>query len=356
MSGSLVLITGASGHLGFRVVVNALTAGHRVRAAVRSQARADDILASETIKSLKPGSALSFAIVPELLSPGVYDNAVKDVQYIIHTASPLAEPSDDMVKSMVEPAIKGTLNILEAAAKSPSVKRVVITSSVIAVIPWGDFIAEEVDRIFTANDVVPDSDAEGPFGHYFQGYAASKVKALNATKNFVSTKRPQFDVSNIMPGFFIGKSELVKESQQYIDGPGTNPTAFAQIMGRKSPSANPGTMVHVDDIAKVHVLALDPKVPGGQNFGMQTGGVDGRAWDDSLKVAKQHYAKEVEAGLFPVNGTQPSKRLRYDTSATEKTLGIKFRSYEEAVVSVIDAYLELRAKENSSSSAATHGH
>ena len=351
MSGSLVLVTGASGHMGFRVVVNALTAGYHVRAVVRSQARANDILGSESIKKLNPGSALTFVIVPDILATSAYDSAVKDVKYIIHTASPLADPSDDLKKTIIEPAIKGTLNILEAAAKAPSVKRLVITSSVIAVVPWGDFIAVEADRIYTADDVVEDSEVGGPYGHHFEAYAASKVKALNATKRFMKAERRHFDVNNVMPGFFIGKSELVTESRLSYDGHGTNKTAFAPIMGYKSPMANPGTMVHVDDIAKVHVLALGESIKGGQNFGMQTGGIDGDLWDDSIKFAKKHYPKEVEAGILPANGSQPTKRLRFDTSATEKILGIKFRSYEEAVVSVIDGYLELLAKEN-----ATNGH
>lgn len=344
MSGSLVLVTGASGHLGFNVITNALTSGYRVRAAVRSQARADDILAAPTIKTLNPGSALTFTIIPDILAPGAYDTATKDVTYIIHTASPLSEESPDMVKSMIEPAVHGTLNILHAAAKTPSVKRVVITSSVIAVVPWTDFIGVEAERIYTANDTVTDAEVEPPFAHHFQAYAASKVKALNATKRFMEEQQRHFTVNNIMPGFFIGKSGLVTRTEDFIDGHGTNKVAFAPIMGYKNPMTFPGTAAHVDDIAKVHVLALGENVKGGQNFGIQTGGVDGIAWDDSIKFAKKHYPKEVEAGVLPANGEQPTKRLRYDTSATEKTLGIKFRSYEEAIISVVDAYFEVLAK------------
>ena len=45
MSSDLVLITGVTGHVGFRVLIFALEAGYRVRAAVRNQGKADTILA-----------------------------------------------------------------------------------------------------------------------------------------------------------------------------------------------------------------------------------------------------------------------------------------------------------------------
>ena len=350
MSGAIVLVTGASGHLGFRVVINALTLGYHVRAAVRSQAKADLILASDSIKSLKPGSALTFTIVPDLLTPGAYDSAVKDVKYIVHTASPLAEPTTEEEKAHVDfaikPAIRGTLNILEAAAKTPRVKRVVITSSVVAAVPWPHFIAEESDHIYNADHVVEDSEADGPYGHHFEAYAASKVKALNATRRFMKEGNRHFDVINILPGFFIGKSELAPASKEAIlESAGTNKTALSQVFGEKTDFPTPGTMAHVDDIAKVHILSLQDHVKCGQNFGMQTWAIDGDLWQDTVKFVKKHYPKEVAAGILPANGNRPSKRVRYDTSATERILGIKFRSYEDAVVSVVDSYLEHLARE-----------
>ncbi|MCJ1451312.1 hypothetical protein MMC28_001648 [Mycoblastus sanguinarius] len=339
-SDSLVLITGASGYLGYRAVVNALEAGYHVRAAIRSQAKADVVLNAPSVKALSPGSKLDFIFVPDILADGAYDEAVKGVKYVIHIASPVARPSEDPERDIIEPAVKGTTGILKSAAKSPSVKRIVITSSIIAVIPWNEFIMVESDQVFTADDTVPDE--HGPFVHYFQVYGASKANALNATKRFMETERPGFDVQNIMPSFFIGKNELTTDAADILNN--TSGVAFGPVLGKKSDSANPGAQSHVDDVAKVHVLALNPKVEGGQNFGMRSNGVAGSPWDDSIEIVKKRFPEAVKDGRLPLGGKQPSKRLLYDTSRTEKILGIKFRTYEDQVVSVAEHYLDLLEK------------
>jgi nucleoside-diphosphate-sugar epimerase len=57
-----------------------------------------------------------------------------DVNYIIHVASPFHFNVTDYNKDFYEPAIKGTTGILKEAIKEKSVKRVVITSSIAALI------------------------------------------------------------------------------------------------------------------------------------------------------------------------------------------------------------------------------
>jgi uncharacterized protein YbjT (DUF2867 family) len=51
MSDDLVLITGATGHLGFKVLRTALEAGYRVRAAVRSEQKTTLLKSNEILKA-----------------------------------------------------------------------------------------------------------------------------------------------------------------------------------------------------------------------------------------------------------------------------------------------------------------
>jgi nucleoside-diphosphate-sugar epimerase len=112
MAGELVLITGGTGLIGIKVIQLALKAGYSVRAAVRSQAKADAVLATPTVKEISPGSRLTFAVVPDILADGAYDEAVEGVKYIIHVASPVIKGEGfaphEWESGIIQPAIKGT--------------------------------------------------------------------------------------------------------------------------------------------------------------------------------------------------------------------------------------------------------
>ncbi|MCJ1224573.1 hypothetical protein MMC12_001218 [Toensbergia leucococca] len=340
MTGELVLLTGGSGHLGFRALVYALEAGYHVRAAVRSQSKAQAILNAPSIKALGPGKKLEFVVVPDILANGAYGEALKDVKKVVHIASPIAFPTDDYDRDLIQPAIQGTMGILKSAIKVPSVERIVITSSGVAIMTWEDFFANETDRIFDDSDTVP--DPAGPYGHHFQAYCASKTLALNATTRFVETEKPAFDVINILPGFIIGKNELVTDAKDILNG--TNGAAFAQILGHKAEGPTPYVTVHVDDVAKVHILALDPKIQGNQNFAAVYGHPDDAAWGDAVDIVKKNYPGLVEDGTLPADQIAPSKRVRFVGNRTEKVMGIKFQDYEAQVKSVTEHYLELIGK------------
>ncbi|KAF7588295.1 methylglyoxal reductase (NADPH-dependent) gre2 [Aspergillus hancockii] len=88
-------------------------AGYHVRGTVRSDSTA------ARAKSHYPEyvDQLSFAIVPEISTPGAFDEADKGVTGVIHTASPSVLDAKDNKKDLLQPAIQGSLNVLEAVAK-----------------------------------------------------------------------------------------------------------------------------------------------------------------------------------------------------------------------------------------------
>lgn len=68
----------------------------------------------------------------DLMQDGSFDDAVEGATYVFHTASPyIISGVQDPQKELVEPAVKGTLNVLNSVAKSKSIKRVVLTSSIV---------------------------------------------------------------------------------------------------------------------------------------------------------------------------------------------------------------------------------
>jgi uncharacterized protein YbjT (DUF2867 family) len=70
-----VLVTGASGFIAAHVLKDFLDAGYHVRAAVRSEKSAAKVRQTHS----KYGDALSFAIVPDMVAEGAFDDAVKGV-------------------------------------------------------------------------------------------------------------------------------------------------------------------------------------------------------------------------------------------------------------------------------------
>lgn len=121
--------------IGFRTLVFLLEAGYKVRAAVRNQSGFDRI---SKLKPIAPyASQLTSTVVPDITTPGAYDEAVLGVEYIVHVASPLASnapPGIDYDSYMIQPAIHGTVGILESAIKTTGIKRIVITGSIMSIV------------------------------------------------------------------------------------------------------------------------------------------------------------------------------------------------------------------------------
>ncbi|KAK3646878.1 hypothetical protein LTR56_008366 [Elasticomyces elasticus] len=339
MAGNTVLITGGNGHVGFKVLVKLLEAGYTLRAAVRSSAKADAILAAPSVQALDLKSKLSFVIVPDLLAPGAYDEAVKDVDYIIHLASPILSgfTEDQFEIQLIQPAVKGTTGILYSALSILSIKRVVITSSIVAQMSFSDIFIEETGKVL--NEASRISDPTGPVANEFEAYSNSKVRALNATEQFMTKEKPHFSVVHVHPSFVIGANELATT----VDGDqhGTNKTALGQVLGFDMPFPVPNASVHLDDAAELHVKALDPNIPNGQSLVGNSGAREGTTWGDAIGIVKRHFPKAVKNGVLPNSGVTSTKKVAIDVSETEKLTGIKFKSYEEQVLSVVKQYLDL---------------
>lgn len=87
MSKLLVLITGATGHIGFRTLCHLLQANYRVRISLRRLKQAEKIKAAESIKPYLKD--IEFVQVPDITLDNAFDEAIKDVEYVVHIASPI---------------------------------------------------------------------------------------------------------------------------------------------------------------------------------------------------------------------------------------------------------------------------
>lgn len=359
-SGDLVLLTGSTGFLGYRTLADLLERGYRVRAAVRNLTKAKKIETLPSIKKLGPdvASRLTFVLVTDMTAPGAFDAAVsgagvgdEPVKYIIHVASPIPsfgeEPIDPAAydKFFVDAAVAGSVGMLESAARvgKGAVKRVVMTSSIVGMVPFEYFLGqgEPADRLFGADVRIP--VAKGPFGFEFAAYSASKAAAVNESEKWIKENgaKAGFDLVSIFPSWIFGRDELVTETTGFGQG-STNSQLMAVLKGEKNEVPYSGNCVLVDDVALVHVLSLDAeKVPGNRGYIMTTGNM---LWEDATKYAQKYYPEAFASSTLSTGGKQPTIEINMDFSESEKTFGFKFSGFEEQVKQLAGQYLELAAQ------------
>lgn len=129
---STVMVTGATGYVAGWIVEKLNDEGATVHAVVRDPSNEKKISHLESLGS--PGQIKFFR--GDLLEEGSYDEAVQGCDVVFHTASPFTSAVKDPQKDLVDPAKLGTINVLQSVNKTPSVSRVVLTSSCAAI--YGD--------------------------------------------------------------------------------------------------------------------------------------------------------------------------------------------------------------------------
>ncbi|KIW71056.1 hypothetical protein PV04_03271 [Phialophora macrospora] len=347
-NGPLVYITGATGHIGYAVLVLLLKKGYRVRVSSRKLATAQKLM---DFRSVKPyADQVSFVEVPDFLADGAHDDAVKHVDYIVHVASPLSDDSlsgtdFDVEKTYIAPAIQGNIGLLKAAQKSPSVQRVVITSSAAIL------TKKEGHDTIGPDDLAPVPEVKDIPKHPFAAYAASKVLANAAADEFIKTNKLHFDVVHILPAYVQGRNEPVASSRQLIERPSSNQTMIRFLLGHKESEPRPNDFVLLDDVAAVHVAAMEARdVETGERFIASY--PTPVSWVEVEKVVKKLFPKEVESGILPLGGECPDWAMHIDPSKTTERLGVEFHGIEDMVKSLVGQYVELVKKERAEGTAA----
>ena len=125
-----VLISGASGFIAGHCIIEMLNHGYDVRGTLRDAARGGALKAN-LAKHTDRIDALEF-VSADLMNEASWVEAAQGCDSVLHVASPVpvVQPEDE--NDVIIPAKTGTLNVLKAATAN-GIKRVVITSSVAAV-------------------------------------------------------------------------------------------------------------------------------------------------------------------------------------------------------------------------------
>ena len=272
-----VLITGISGFIAKHIAVKFLDAGYAVRGTVRRLDRADEVRkAVLPVAGAGAAERLSF-VAADLESDAGWAEAMVEIRAVIHTASPfpIAQPKDE--NDLIRPALQGTERVLRAAAAA-GVTRVVLTSSVVAVL--NEAKPGEQDESDWCDVALPTTTAYG------------KSKTLAERRAWDMAKADGLALTTINPGFVLGAP---------LDGNyGSSLGIVERFLKGKDPMQPPYGLPIVDvrDVAEMHLRAVQRPDTAGKRFIAAAGSM---TFADMARTLKAAYpARKIATTEAPI--------------------------------------------------------
>ncbi|RDB20372.1 Ketoreductase azaE [Hypsizygus marmoreus] len=321
-----VLVSGANGFIASWVIRDLLEKGYSVRGTVRSTAKGQHLL--DLYK--KYGDKFELVIVEDITKEGAFDEAVKGVDAIEHTASPFHYKTEDP-KDYIEPAVNGTIGILKSALKNaPTVKRVVVTSSVASFLnfqPGLQHLGESDWNTLSVKEL----EEKGWDCLGIHKYCASKTLAERAAWDFARENAVPWDTITVSPPFVFGyaihevdKPENLNESLSVLYKAlvkGTTPEAELTQSGNN--------WIDVRDLAEAHTRALQKDDAAGHRFIVTAGP---HLLQDFINIAHTLDPSPIPKEKFPPaipEDKLPGPTITYDTTPAQDILGLTYRTKEE---------------------------
>ncbi|MCC6927063.1 NAD-dependent epimerase/dehydratase family protein [Novosphingobium sp.] len=322
-----ILVSGASGFIASHTVAKLLRAGYSVRGTVRDPQKS---AAVDFLRTL-PGAERLELVAADLSDENAFHAHAADVDFVLHMASPYVLDVENPQRDLVDPAVNGTLAMLEAAAASTQVRRVVVTSSMAA-------ITDEPDgRILTEADWNTKSSlSRNPY--YF-----SKVEAERAAWTFMERRNPDFDLISINPFMVAGpalNSSINTTNQLFVDlAKGSYPALMALEWG----------FVDVRDVALAHIRAMEAPAASGryicaaENMNMSelvrtlaAAGIGGKLPKIDLSgqfgTAVMRFAARFQPpGVGSYLRTHLGRVPRFDNAKIRRDLGVAFRPVAKTI-------------------------
>ena len=271
-----VLLTGISGYIGLHCAVELLKQGYAVKGSVRSLSKADSV--TKTIKNhIDPKGNLEFCEL-DLLKDDGWDEAVSDCDFVMHVASPFFSKIPKDENELIKPAVEGTQRALKAAHKT-GIKRVVLTSSMVAML--GDIRGNtNMNHLSWTNVNAKNATA----------YLKSKTLAEKSAWEFVKDK--ELELVTIHPGPVYGPALS-------DDLSGESMTLFKRILtGELKQMIHASiNMSDVRDVAKIQVKALESERAKGLRFivGTETA----HSFQEITKLLSENGYEKVGTGVAP---------------------------------------------------------
>ncbi|XP_060599031.1 uncharacterized protein LOC132752687 [Ruditapes philippinarum] len=340
-----VLVTGAAGFIATHIIQQLQEEGYKVRGTLRSLEDKEKV---ERLQSLSPEAEYKLELVEaDLTKPESWEAAVQDVTYVIHVASPNPSQAPKDESEVITPAVEGTQAILKACVQAKSVKKVVLTSSSVAVC-YGQ---AEANKVYTEEDWMEPEKLDG--------YGKSKVNAEKAAWDYVKElpDEDKIELSVVNPGYVLGP---VLSGAQC-----TSTDVVKRLLERNImfvPKLN-FSLVDVRDVAAAHIKAMTLQEASGKRHIL----VNENLWMKEIAVILSNEFKtqgynvptsNCPNAMLSVYGIlnksikmiipQCNKVIKFDNSRMKEVLGITPRDVKETIIdmaySLIEAGLVKKSK------------
>jgi nucleoside-diphosphate-sugar epimerase len=193
------LVTGGSGFVASHLIQQLLADGAGVNTTVRSLANIRKMQPLLELKRRYPERLRVFEA--DLLKEGSFAAPMQGCTLVYHVASPfmLPEKIKDGRRQMLEPALRGTQNVLASVNATDSVRRVVFTSTVGAI--FGDYI----DVMSMPGRILREAHFNSTSSLTHNPYHYSKVMAEKEAWN-IAERQDRWSLVSINPGLILGPS------------------------------------------------------------------------------------------------------------------------------------------------------
>lgn len=327
-----ILVTGGTGYLASWIVKQLLHEGFTVHATVRDKSNKGKYQHLLDINDVSEGTLKIFEA--DLLIQNSFREAMRGCELVIHTASPFKITGiKNPEKELVQPALQGTRNVLFSTNDIESVKRVILTSSTVAMV--GDAI--DVKELNNGKATEKSWNTTSSTKH--QPYPYSKTMAEKEAWRIAENQK-RWDLVVINPGFILGPSLSKRTDSTSID-------LMIQLYSGKFRTGIPAgayAIVDVRDVAKAHILAGFTPSASGRHLTaahlhdlLELAEVV-RNQHPNYALPKSYAPKWLFSLVGPLMGYSRKyvKRnigydLNFDNSYIKKDLGIDFLPFEKTV-------------------------
>ncbi|KAL3817860.1 hypothetical protein ACJIZ3_003765 [Penstemon smallii] len=312
-----VAVTGGSGFIGSWLVKCLLQRGYNVKASIRNP---NDPRETNHLLALDGAKERLTLIGADLLGPtGSFDSLINGCEGVFHMASPFFFETKDPQAELLDPALKGTLNVLGSVAKTPSVKRVVLTSSEAAVSFNGTPLNEDafVDESWWSDN---DYCIKNKFW-----YLLSKTIAEDAAWKFVKEKG--IDMVTINPASVLGPllQPILNTSCANI---------LNLINGAETFQNETWGFVNVKDVVDAHILAYETPSANGRYLMVE-------------RTAHHSEIVKILRELYPTlklpeksSDDKPFAPTYHVSQERAKSLGVKFTPLKESIRETVESLKE----------------